>query len=105
MLYFSRLQKICVILLLQIFWLPAMAQTTWPKEIPATGGSRITIYEPQPEQYNGSSMYARAAVSIVRKTGEEPVFGVMWFNATLTADSRSATVQTVSVAQSKFADN
>ena len=85
--------------------LQASAQTTWPKDIPASDGSRITIYEPQPEQYNGNSMYARAAVSITRKSGGEPVFGVMWFNANLYGDRRLVAVKTVTVAQSKFADN
>lgn len=63
------------------------------------------MYEPQPEQYTGSSMYARAAVSIVKKNGDEPVFGVMWFNATMEEDGRFSTIKGVTVAQSKFADN
>lgn len=81
------------------------AQTQWPKDIPAAGESRITIYEPQPEQYTGSKLYARAAVSIVKKSGEEPVFGVMWFNAILEKLNGLAGIQEITVAQSKFADN
>ncbi|MEO5594395.1 MAG: hypothetical protein ABIR15_08045 [Chitinophagaceae bacterium] len=101
-----RLQKIVfVVFVLQLVHLQGAAQSTWPKEIPASDGSRITVYEPQPEKYSRNSMYARAAVSIIKKTGDEPVFGVMWFNATLEADSRIATIKQVTLAQSKFADN
>ncbi|MFT3933733.1 MAG: hypothetical protein QM726_08980 [Chitinophagaceae bacterium] len=82
-----------------------MAQTKWPKEVSASDGSRITVYEPQPEKYDGNSMYARAAVSIVKKSGDEPVFGVMWFNAVLSADSRIATIRSLNITQSKFADD
>ncbi|MEO5681338.1 MAG: hypothetical protein ABIQ88_01790 [Chitinophagaceae bacterium] len=99
-----RLQKISVAFFV-LLQLQARAQTKWPAEIPAADGSRITVYEPQPEKYPGSSMYARAAVSIVKKQGAEPVFGVMWFNAVLQTSGSIASVQQITVAQSKFADN
>ncbi|HTE11464.1 MAG TPA: hypothetical protein VK645_10845 [Chitinophagaceae bacterium] len=101
-----NLQKIALaVFVVQLLHLPVAAQSVWPKEIPASDGSRITVYEPQPEKYADNSMYARAAVSIIRKAGDEPVFGVMWFNATLETDSRMATLKQVTVVQSKFADN
>ena len=103
--FFNGIKTGALLLALQLAVLTATAQTQWPKEIPGAAGSRITIYEPQPEQYNGNSMYARAAVSIVKKAGEEPVFGVMWFNAALQANNGKATLQDIKLAQSKFADN
>ncbi len=98
-------KTVAVIFFLLLLQYQLSAQSQWPKELPAAGGSRITVYEPQPETWSGSSLYARAAVSIVRKAGDEPVFGVMWFNAAMSASNSLATLQQVTVAQSKFADN
>ncbi|MEO6316940.1 MAG: hypothetical protein ABIU63_15420 [Chitinophagaceae bacterium] len=103
---FFKLQKIVVVVfVMQLLHGQLAAQTNWPKELSAGGNSRITIYEPQPEKYAGTNLYARAAVSIVKEVGQEPVFGVMWFNATISSDTRLATITQATVAQSKFADN
>ncbi|TDE15346.1 hypothetical protein [Dyadobacter psychrotolerans] len=83
------------------------AQDTWPKEIPYLAGGIITIYEPQPEKLSADNLEARAAVSIRKKSSDEPIFGAMWIQAQLSADSRgnTYTVQEVVVKQSKFAED
>jgi hypothetical protein len=83
------------------------AQTTWPKEISSTDGSRITIYEPVAEQYSENKLYARAAVSIRKNASEEPIFGVMWINAAVQPDGQNKflKVTNLTVAKAKFADD
>lgn len=83
------------------------AQTTWPQEIKGGSSGIITIYEPQPEQLKGNNLYARAAVSVRKKSGDEPVFGVMWIDAQITSDAnrRLSTINQVVVRKAKFAED
>jgi len=94
------------LLLLQLSFLKGVAQNTWPKEITTTDGKIISIFEPQPEKYAGNNITARAAVSIRKTAGADPVFGVMWFDALLLpdTDNKTATVRSVTVTKSKFSD-
>lgn len=94
------------LLLLQLYT-SASAQTTWPQEITAANGSKITLYEPQAEKYADNNLYARAAVSIRKKADDEPVFGVLWFNASMQAgsDGKIAAVKDAQLDKSKFADD
>ncbi len=80
------------------------AQQEWPKEIPLSGGGKITIYQPQPESYSGNRLSSRAAVSVRKKSGEEPVFGAIWTEAILLTDkdSRTATLESIKVKDAKF---
>lgn len=81
----------------------ANAQDKWPKEIPFTGGGVITIYEPQSEKLSGNTLDLRAAVSVRKKSGDEPLFGAMWLQAQLSSASQGiSTVTNVKVKQAKF---
>ncbi|HTL09906.1 MAG TPA: hypothetical protein VL307_16645 [Chitinophagaceae bacterium] len=103
---YLRVQKTFIsLLVLHLTVLSVLGQTQWPVTIPATGGSSITVYEPQPEKYADNNLYARAAVSIIKKAGAEPVFGVMWFNASITNRAGIGVVNTVTVPVARFADN
>ncbi|AQG81990.1 hypothetical protein [Spirosoma montaniterrae] len=84
----------------------AVAQSNWPREIALASGGKIVIYQPQPENLNGNKLSARAAVSVRRKAGDEPVFGAVFVDATLDTDkdSRTATLESVTVRNAKFAD-
>ncbi|MCB0782958.1 MAG: hypothetical protein KDB87_14320, partial [Flavobacteriales bacterium] len=54
------------------------AQDQWPLEIPTEKGL-LTIYQPQPESYEGNHMSARAAVQWKgNEPGAEPIFGAIW---------------------------
>ena len=95
-----------ILLYIFLFSKIVTAQTTWPKEIKGPDGATISVYEPQPEKYAGNIVTARAAVSIRKKNGDEPVFGVMWFDAALQPDSdnKTALVKHFTLSKSKFSD-
>lgn len=82
------------------------AQSTWPREIAIPAGGKIVIYQPQPETLAGNKLTARAAVSVRRKAGDEPVFGAVFVDAVLSTDktNRTATLERVTVRNAKFAD-
>lgn len=93
-----------IVFLLSLTGITVLAQETWPKELPLSGGGTITIYQLQPEKLSGDNLSARAAVSIRKKSGDEPVFGAMWIQGQLSSDN-NATLKNVTVRQSKFADD
>ncbi|MCF0056927.1 hypothetical protein [Dyadobacter sp. CY356] len=95
---------LAIVFLICLSVVSVKAQDTWPKEIPYAGGGTIAIYQLQPEKLSGDNVTARAAVSIRKKSGDEPVFGAMWIQGQLSAGN-NATLKNVTVRQSKFADN
>ena len=60
-----------------------LAQDPWPKDVEVADGSEITMYEPQPESLDGNQLQGRAAVSLKETGKDEPVFGAIFFTATL----------------------
>ena len=83
--------------------LPARAQLTWPKQVPSSAGE-VTIYQPQIDSYSGSQITAHAAVSVARSGGKEPLFGAVFFTATVATDRGTdvVNVQNVTVTNSRF---
>ncbi|MFY0255465.1 hypothetical protein ACDQ55_16085 [Chitinophaga sp. 30R24] len=81
-------------------------ETTWPKEIPLSGGGKVTIYQPQSENLAGNKLSLRAAVSIRQTAKSEPIFGVVWADALLNTDktTRTATLETLDVTRIKIPD-
>ena len=80
------------------------AQDQWPLEIPTEKGL-LTIYQPQPESYEGNHMSARAAVQWKgNEPGAEPIFGAIWGEGTLEVDrdSRMATLSMLNVTDARF---
>ena len=78
--------SIQIILFLLIFWAsPLWATLEWPQEIDAPGGT-IVVYQPQPESLSGNVLSGRMAISLEFEQFEEPVFGAMWFTATIDTD-------------------
>ena len=71
----------------------AHAQFEWPQQIEADEGV-IVVYQPQPESLNGNILGGRAAMSLELNGRDDPIFGVMWFTATLDTD-RDANIATV----------
>lgn len=87
---------------------PSWAEETnssgnWPYEI-STQKGLIVIYEPQPEKLEGNILHARSAVAFETNTSSEPVFGVVWFQATLDTDrdERTASIKKIKVARLNF---
>ena len=75
----------------------------WPQEIGIPDG-QIIIYQPQPDGLVGTTLTGRAAISIELESLDAPVFGAIWFEATLQTDrdDRSATITEVSVVDMRF---
>ena len=74
----------------------------WPREIPVDGAT-VLVFQPQPDVLDGNMLSGRAAVSVER-TDEEPVFGVVWFDARLETDrdERIASVDNLTVTRVGF---
>src|SRR6185369_1642002 len=64
----------------------------------------INIYQPQPESLNGNKLEGRTAFSAKAMAGDELIFGVFWFTATLSTDrdSRTASLETIQVKEIKL---
>ncbi|MFT3950162.1 MAG: hypothetical protein QM763_24565 [Agriterribacter sp.] len=84
--------------------LPAVgvSQNEWPKTITASDGSLVKIYQWQPEAYTNGNLQANAAISVLNKGGDDPVFGMIWFNADADTRGQQLDVQSVNVSEVKL---
>lgn len=75
----------------------------WPYEIKTDRGI-IIIYQPQPEQLDGNVLRSRSAVAVETVESSGPVFGVVWFHASLNMDhdERIALIKNIKVQQINF---
>ncbi|MCZ6834830.1 MAG: hypothetical protein O7G85_03565 [Planctomycetota bacterium] len=64
----------------------------WPFELQVENGM-IVIYQPQLESFEGITLKARSAAAFTRTGEEEPVFGVVWFEAQVNTDRNNRTVK------------
>src|SRR3982750_1705183 len=82
-----------------IFCFCGSAFAQWPKDIKTTNETVITVYQPQPESMNGNKLEGRAAFSAKEKTGNDLLFGVFWFTATMVTDrdERKVTLESIAV--------
>lgn len=76
---------------------PLIGQTQWPKEMKAANGAEITVYQPQPEALKGDKVEGRSAFSVKEIAGNEPVFGVFWYTATVATNRDTRTVDLESI--------
>src|SRR5690349_18460387 len=81
-----------------------MTFAQWPKEIKAKNGAIITVYQPQPETMTGDRVNGRAAFSAIEKSGDEPVFGVFWYNSKIITnrDERTVTLESIKITDVKL---
>jgi hypothetical protein len=86
-------------LLALLFILVSLQQATaqWPRDINAKSGAVITIYQPQPEKMTGTRIDGRAAFSVAEKPGDDLIFGVFWYAATMATDRDQRTVSLESI--------
>ena len=82
------------------------AQAQWPMDLTSPGGAFITIYQPQLESFEGVILKGRAAFSVKPKADDEPLFGVLWFTATMETDrdTRMATLASIIIDDIKLPD-
>lgn len=80
------------------------AEDIWPLEIKTKEGGVINIYQPQPESLNGNKLEGRTAFSAKAMAGDELIFGVFWFTATISTDrdSRTASLESIQVKEIKL---
>jgi hypothetical protein len=102
------MKRINAIALAAALWLPAQgvkAQEEWPLVLNGPN-ARITIYQPQPISYNENVVHLMAAVSMLEKGTDSPVFGSIWANAITEPgrDSRTLRIAGFRVTESRFPD-
>ncbi|MCD4750603.1 MAG: hypothetical protein K8R59_14630 [Thermoanaerobaculales bacterium] len=80
-------------------------QRDWPKIVEAVGAS-ITMYQPQIDSWEGNIFEARAAVSVVKAAGDEPVFGAIWITGHFETNKATRVVRfyEVSIPAARFPD-
>ncbi|HVS23997.1 MAG TPA: carbohydrate-binding family V/XII, partial [Gammaproteobacteria bacterium] len=66
------------------------AQATWPRKVETDRGT-LTVYQPQPEKFDGNTIEGRAAASLKARATSEPTFGVIWFKARVETDRDAGT--------------
>lgn len=91
---------------LLLFPIPADADATWPREIKTEHGI-LTVYQPQPEKFDGNVLTARAAVSLLKQGESEPTFGVFWYTARVDTDQDAGTsmVRNIVVTEVRWPDS
>src|ERR1017187_7846956 len=72
--------------LMLIFSFSRAADDQWPKQMTATDGSLIKVYQPAPESFVGNTLKFRSAISVVENGSTEPVFGTFWATAKVETD-------------------
>ena len=67
--------RLALSILILLVCLVSKAQNKWPKVIPFKNGGSVTIYQPQPESFEGNKITGRSAVSVKETAKSEAVFG------------------------------
>ncbi len=82
-----------------LFTMMANGQTSWPKTVELSAAASVTVYQPQPEKLDGNLLTGRSAFSVKRKSGDEPVFGVLWFTTEIETnrDNRMVLFNTMTI--------
>ena len=86
-----------------LFAQAAPAVSEWPLRVDSPAGV-LTVYQPQPEKFEGDTLTARAAVSLTPPGATDPEFGAMWFSARVATDrdARVVLIQNIAVKQVKL---
>ena len=82
---------------------PAGDELTWPREF-EDNGTKVDIYQPQIEKWDGTDFETRSAVAIIPVGSKEPVYGVFWMKARADVDkaARIVTLNDIEVTKAKF---
>jgi hypothetical protein len=80
------------------------AQQDWPKSIAGNNGGQIKIYQPQVESYSGNTLKSRSAISVIPQGKKDPVFGAIWWQASIADNGRSVRIQSLDITNIKFPD-
>src|SRR5437773_9616838 len=82
---------------------PAGDELTWPREF-EDNGTKVDIYQPQIEKWEGADFETRSAVAITPVGSKTPLYGVFWMKARADVDkaARIVTLNDVEVTKAKF---
>jgi hypothetical protein len=82
---------------------PTGQQLTWPREF-EDNGTKLAIYQPQIEKWDGTDFASRAAVAITPPGASAPVYGVVWFKARADVDKAAGlvTLNDIEITKVKF---
>lgn len=96
----------CALLRITIAVPVSAADASWPREV-STERGLFTVYQPQPESFSGNTLTGRAALSLTKKPGSEPVFGVMWFRCRVDTDrsAETATLRDIAVTNVRWPES
>lgn len=81
------------------FMLPAAAisQNEWPKSFTNANGDLVKVYQLQPETFSNGTLKANAAISVLKQGQGDPVFGMIWLNASTDTRGQQVDLNTVQV--------
>lgn len=81
----------------------ALTDTGWPRTI-TSGQTRITVYQPQIDSFDGFHLAGRAAVAVAEKTDAPPVYGIVQLSADahINKDERLVTLDKFTVKSAAF---
>lgn len=68
----------------------------WPMQLDTPAG-QLTIYQPQPTNFDGDTLSGRAAVSLLKQGASDPVFGAIWMESRVATDRVNRTVEILDV--------
>ncbi|HXA45715.1 MAG TPA: carbohydrate-binding family V/XII, partial [Candidatus Angelobacter sp.] len=82
---------------------PGGDELTWPREF-VDNGTKVDIYQPQIEQWEGTNFQTRSAVAITPAGSNAPVYGVFWMTARADVDkaARIVTLNDIQVTKASF---
>lgn len=85
---------------------PAGGELTWPREF-EDNGTKVDLYQPQIEKWEGMDFETRAAVAITAAGSNAPVYGVFWMKAQANVDkaARVVILQDIEVTRVIFPSN
>lgn len=87
-----------------IFSFTRAADDQWPKQVTASDGTIIKIYQPTPESFSGNTLKFRSAISVIENGSPDPVFGTFWATSKVETDrdSRQIMINTLNTTDIKI---
>jgi hypothetical protein len=79
---------------------PAAVSTptdVWPRQFVSPKGNTVVVYQPQLETFKGNAVTGQAALSVTKAGETVPVFGVVFFAATVSVDREADHVSVLDV--------
>jgi len=75
----------------------------WPREF-EDNGTKLAIYQPQIEKWDGTDFASRAAVAITTAGATNPVYGVIWIKARADVDKAAGivTLNDIQITKARF---